>query len=207
MQPVLLILTHPNLQQSKVNRHLIQQAKSLDFVTIHDLCEVYPDGIIDIESEQRLLAKYDNIVFQHPFYWYSAPSLLKEWFDLVLQYNYAYGPNGNELKGKNWLSVITTGGGQMAYCETGHNRFTMAQLLTPFDQTAHLCQMNFLTPFIIHGTRKLFEDKSRLIQTSQSYVDALTKLSLGAEPKAEPEKEKEKEVHHNPENHPANKEA
>ncbi|QTH65030.1 NAD(P)H-dependent oxidoreductase [Psychrosphaera ytuae] len=179
MQSVLLILAHPNLEQSKINRHLIQRASRLDFVTVHDLYDEYPDGVIDIEAEQRRLAQFDNVVFQHPFYWYSCPSLLKEWFDLVLQYNYAYGPNGDALKGKNWLSVISTGGGQRAYCETGHNRFTMTQLLAPYDQTAHLCQMNYLSPFIIHGSRKLFADKPRLEQVTADYIQTLQDLSEG----------------------------
>ena len=179
MQSVLLILAHPNLEQSKINRYLIQSASSLDFVTVHDLYDEYPDGVIDIEAEQKRLAKFDNIVFQHPFYWYSCPSLLKEWFDLVLQYNYAYGPEGDALKGKNWLSMISTGGGQKAYCETGHNRFTMNQLLAPYDQTAHLCQMNYLPPFIIHGSRKLFADKSRLEQVTSDYILTLKNLSEG----------------------------
>lgn len=180
MQSVLLILTHPNLQQSKINYHLIQKANQLDFVHIHDLCETYADGVIDIESEQKLLAEFDIVVFQHPFYWYSAPALLKEWFDLVLQYGYAYGPGGDSLKGKKWLSVITTGGGQTAYCKTGHNRFTMEQLLTPIEQTAHLCQMEYLAPFVVHGTGKLFDDKVRLDQVSSDYLKTLRLLGEGA---------------------------
>lgn len=179
MQSVLIIFTHPNLQQSNINRHLIEQARQLDFVTVHDLCEAYPDGIIDIETEQAILSEYENIVFQHPFYWYSVPALQKEWFDLVLQYNFAYGPSGNLLQNKNWLSVISTGGGQQAYCSSGHNRFTMDQLLTPFEQTAYLCQMNYLPPFIVHGTRKLFADKPRLEQVTQDYVEYLTAMSNG----------------------------
>lgn len=176
MKTVLVVLAHPNLEQSKINNHLIQAASALEFVTIHDLYDVYPDGIIDIESEQQLLSEYDNIVFQHPFYWYSCPSLLKEWFDLVLQYNYAYGPEGHALKGKNWLSIISTGGGQKAYCKTGHNRYTMEQLLAPFNQTAHLCQMQYLPPFIIHGSRKLFDEPAQLQSTTSGYLKLLTQL-------------------------------
>ena len=179
MQNILLILAHPNLEQSKINKHLITEVKQLGFVKIHDLYDVYPDGVIDIESEQQLLADFDNVVFQHPFYWYSCPSLLKEWFDLVLQYNYAYGPEGDKLKGKNWMSVITTGGGQRAYCKTGHNRFTMEQLLAPYNQTAHLCQMNYLSPFIIHGSRKLFENPERLQSTTDALLSVLSKLNSG----------------------------
>lgn len=179
MQNVLLVLAHPNLEQSKINRHLIEVVRTHPFVKVHDLYEVYPDGVIDIESEQQLLSEFDNVVFQHPFYWYSCPSLLKEWFDLVLQYNYAYGPQGDALKNKNWMSVISTGGGQRAYCKTGHNRFTMEQLLAPYNQTAHLCQMNYLPPFIIHGSRKLFAAPERLTATTNAYIEVLQQLNAG----------------------------
>jgi glutathione-regulated potassium-efflux system ancillary protein KefG len=49
------------------------------------------------------------IVFQHPLYTYSCPALLKEWLDRVLSRGFASGPGGNQLAGKYWRSVITTG--------------------------------------------------------------------------------------------------
>ena len=174
---VLLILVHPNLHQSTINRALFEGAVEMGGVDIHDLYRVYPDGVIDVEQEQRLIEQYDTLVFQHPFYWYSAPSLLKEWFDLVLQYNYAYGPEGEALKGKKWLSVITTGGSKLAYCQTGHNRFSMRELLTPFDQTAHLCQMEFLPPFVLHGARALGREKEELETQISHYKLVLTELA------------------------------
>ncbi len=39
-----------------------------------------------------------------------------------------------------------------AYCCEGNNRFTMRELLTPLEQTAVLCGMRWLPPFVAHGT-------------------------------------------------------
>jgi glutathione-regulated potassium-efflux system ancillary protein KefG len=99
--------------------------------------------------------KHDVIVWQHPFYWYSAPALLKEWMDVVLEYGFAYGDEGRALHGKKVMSALTTGGPAEAYQAGGYNRFTMRELLAPFDQTAHLCGMEYLEPFILHRVNLL----------------------------------------------------
>ena len=59
-------------------------------VTVNNLYEKYPDFFIDVPEEQRLLLENDIIIWHHPFYWYSAPAILKEWMDLVLQHGFAY---------------------------------------------------------------------------------------------------------------------
>lgn len=177
MKSVLLILAHPNLANSQVNKLLIEQLPNDIDVTIHDLYECYPDGVIDIETEQELLRDHQSIVFQHPFYWYSSPSLLKEWLDLVLQFNFAYGPEGHALKGKNWLSVISTGAAEAAYQSDGHNRFTMRQLLTPFEQSAYLCGMNYLPPLVIHSAKKVLQQQQTRSDIVQLYHSALRVVS------------------------------
>jgi glutathione-regulated potassium-efflux system ancillary protein KefG len=45
------------------------------------------------------------------------------------------------------------------YSATGHNRFTIREFLTPFDQTAYLCKMIYLPPFAIQGTHRLSEEQ------------------------------------------------
>jgi glutathione-regulated potassium-efflux system ancillary protein KefG len=152
---ILVLFAHPALEKSRVNRQLLQAIEGLDAVTIHDLYEAYPDFHIQVKAEQDLLLAHDIIVFQHPFYWYSSPALLKEWQDLVLEHGFAYGHDGTALRGKKFLSVITTGGGEDSYCQEGYNRFSIRQLLAPFEQTAFLCGMDYLPPFIVHGTHKL----------------------------------------------------
>ena len=84
-------------------------------VTINSLYDRYPDFYIDVIAEQQLLLEHDIIIWQHPFFWYSGPALLKEWFDLVLQHGFAYGEKGLKLQGKKAMSVITTGGRQDVY--------------------------------------------------------------------------------------------
>ncbi|MEO7778479.1 MAG: NAD(P)H-dependent oxidoreductase [Fibrobacteria bacterium] len=154
MNKILILFAHPALEKSRVNLQLMRETRNLPGITFHDLYEAYPDHFIDVKREQRLVEAHDIVIMQHPFYWYSSPSILKEWQDLVLEYGYAYGKDGNAFRGKRMLNAITTGGPREAYAADGYNRFTIRQLLTPFDQTAHLCNMIYLAPYVIH--RSLF---------------------------------------------------
>ena len=156
---ILVLLAHPVLERSRVNRRLAEVARELDDVTLHDLYETYPGLRIDVKREQQLLLEHDVFVFQHPFYWYSTPAILKEWQDLVLEHNWAYGSKGHHLKGKLTLNALSTGGPEAAYDPNGFNRFTIRQLLSPWDQTAHLCGMKFLAPFVVHSALRLESDE------------------------------------------------
>lgn len=149
---ILILFAHPALEKSRVNRRLAAAVRDLDGVTFHDLYEAYPDFDINVRHEQRLLEAHDLVVLQHPFYWYSTPALVKEWEDLVLEHGWAYGSEGTALRGKDLLSAITTGAREEAYCSAGYNRFTIRQLLAPIEQTAMLCGMRFLPPFVAYGT-------------------------------------------------------
>jgi len=155
MPSVLVLFAHPALEKSRTNRLLLDVCLSMDSVTVNDLYEQYPDFDIDVDREQQLLLDHDYIILQHPFYWYSAPALVKQWIDLVLEHGWAYGHEGKALMGKKLFNAITAGGPQSVYQETGNNRFTVRQFLAPFDQTAHLCKMIYLPPFVVHGTNRL----------------------------------------------------
>lgn len=138
-----------------MNRRLLHALKDLEGVTLHDLYEEYSDFDIDVARDQALCAAHDLIVFQHPFYWYSTPALMKEWMDLVLEFGWAYGPGGEALAGKEVLSVITTGDSESSYCAEGGNRFTIRQFLAPIEQTARLCGTRYLPPVLIQGTHRM----------------------------------------------------
>jgi glutathione-regulated potassium-efflux system ancillary protein KefG len=159
MRRVLVLFAHPVLERSRVNRRLVDAIRDLEGVTIRDLYEDYPTLAIDIAREQADLLAHDVIVFQHPFYWYSSPAILKEWQDLVLEHGWAYGEGGTQLRGKITLNAITTGGPETAYNAAGYNRFTVRELLAPWDQTAHLCGMRFLAPFAIHAALRVARDE------------------------------------------------
>ena len=152
---ILILFAHPAFHKSRVHAALVAAARGVEGVTFHDLYERYYDFQIDVAREQRLLNAHDLIVLQHPLYWYSSPALLKEWQDLVLEYGYAYGEGGTALRGKRVLSVLSAGGTEDAYGPQGYNRLPLRQLLTPFEQTARLCGMEYLPPFVVHGSRGL----------------------------------------------------
>ncbi len=152
MPNLLILLAHPALERSRVNRPLIEAVDGLPGVRIHDLYEAYPDFDIDVPREQHLLTAHERIVFQHPLFWYSTPALLKEWLDLVLEHGWAYGSTGTALRGKVALSALTTGGGAAAYRTEGLNRHTIRQFLRPWEQTMRLCGVRWVGPYATQGT-------------------------------------------------------
>ncbi|NTW59595.1 MAG: NAD(P)H oxidoreductase [Nitrospirae bacterium] len=152
---VLILFAHPALQKSRVNRQLVEAVRDLEGITFHDLYELYPDFHIDVGKEQDLLRRHDIIVFQYPLYWFSVPALLKMWQELVLEHRWAYGREGTVLRGKKLMSALSTGGRESLFCREGFNRCTIREYLVPVEQLARICGMEYLPPFVIHGTRKL----------------------------------------------------
>lgn len=174
MKRILVLFAHPAIEKSRINSQLIKAVQNLEGITVNNLYENYPDFYIDVVKEQQLLMMHDIIIWQHPFYWYSSPALLKEWFDLVLQHGFAYGIKGTALEGKAALSVITTGGRKEVYCEKGRNHFTMNQFLIPFKQSANLCLMEYLPPFIIYGSHTI--SSVEIEKVTENYKQVLTGL-------------------------------
>ena len=174
---ILVLFAHPRLRQSIVQRALLAAISGLDGITVRDLYADYPDLMIDARREQRSLLAHDLLVLQHPFYWYSSPAVIKEWLDIVLEEGWAYGTGGDRLHGKFLLNALSTGGPQEAYHGKGRNRFPMRTLLAPFDQTAYLCGMGWLEPFVVHAGRKLAD--AALTERAERYRDLLIGLRDG----------------------------
>ena len=190
MNKVLVISGHPNLEESYTNAVILDELqRRVEGVKIHQLASLYPDFRFDIEAEQAALVAADTIVFQFPFYWYSMPGIMKLWMDEVLTFNFAYGPEGDKLKGKNLVLSFTIGGPKQSYHPLGYNHFSIEQLLTPIEQTAYLAGLNYHPPIYSHGmiyipevynTREAVEARAReqadrLIQTLQTLTDARVK--------------------------------
>ncbi len=184
---ILLLLFHPRYEDSRANKTIVNEISNLDSVTIRDMYELYPDFDIDIKAEQAELLAHDIIIWQHPFYWYNCPPLMKQWLDLVLEYGWAYGTGGNKLQGKWIMNSLTSAGTFEVYRKEGRNRFTYRQLLSPFDQTAYLCHMEYLPPFVLPGANKVTQDRAEeyaihfaqvihFLQTEQVDLPALKQL-------------------------------
>lgn len=175
MARVLILFAHPRLQNSRTHSRLIHGLDTIRDITFHDLYERYPNFDIDVEHEQDLLANHEVIILQFPFYWYSCPPLVKQWTDLVLEHGWAYGSKGRALENKMLMLAISTGGRIEAYEKGGFNQFTVREFLTPFEQTAHLCRMKFIPPFVVHGTHLATE--SDINQAAEQYHEILRKFT------------------------------
>lgn len=174
MARILVLFAHPALEKSRVHRRLIRKLPDLPGITFHDLYEAYPTFDVDVAREQELLTAHDLIVLQHPFFWYSTPALLKQWEDLVLEHGWAYGSQGMALSGKRMLNLISAGGSQAAYQRDGYNRLTIRELLAPIEQTARLCKMEYLPPYVIFGTHRM--EESDIEQAALRYRQLLVWL-------------------------------
>ena len=159
MARILVLFAHPAFERSRVHRQLVARLPDDPRITFHDLYEAYPDFDIDVACEQRLLLAHEVIVMQHPFFWYSTPPIVKQWEDLVLEHGWAYGRQGTALHGKRIMHVISAGGREAAYQHGGYNRFTIDELLAPLEQTAVLCGLQWLPPFVVHGTHRLTDEE------------------------------------------------
>lgn len=183
MQKILILFAHPALEKSRIHRRLAMKARQVDGISFRDLYELYPDLDINPAAEQKVLSEHDLVILQHPFYWYSAPAIIKQWLDLVLEHGWAYGSGGTALKGKKFMNAISCGGSREAYQHEGKNRFTVRELLAPFDQSAYLCGMEYLPPFVVHGTHRLSDTDIQL--HSVQYEEMLIALKSGRISKAE----------------------
>ncbi|WP_308636946.1 NAD(P)H-dependent oxidoreductase [Paenibacillus silvisoli] len=172
----LVIVTHPNINQSRINKSWMEAVQSQSNVTVHQLYESYPDFKIDVAKEQALLTSHDRIILQFPFYWYSTPSLLKEWFDAVLSYGWAYGEGGDKMRDKQLGVAVSTFGPAESYQHTGYNRFTMEELLKPIQATNNLIGTTFMTPFILNGVMHVSDEQ--LAQNTAAYVKYVTLQSV-----------------------------
>ncbi len=175
MKRILILFAHPKFESSRINKALIGAAKRHPQVTVHDLYDMYPDFNIDVIHEQEILFGHEVVIWHHPFYWYSCPPLLKQWIDLVLQYNWAYGPNGFALKDRLVMNTLTAGGPRAVYAEGGRNNYPIGEFLKPFEQTANLCGMKYLPPFAVTGTNNI--KKEELLICQQRYTRLLDWLS------------------------------
>jgi len=149
----LIILGHPSFENSFANKTIIEELKKshLD-LEIRNIHKLYPDYNIDINAEQEALLRYKTIVFQYPFYWYNMPAILKQWFDTVLTYKFAYGTNGDKLKNKNFVPSFTVGAPEKEYRALREHHFHVQEFCKNLEQTAYYAQMNYIDPIYLHGT-------------------------------------------------------
>lgn len=105
---------------------------------------------------------------QFPFYWYSAPPLLKKWLEEVIVYGWAYGTDGDKLQGKELLIAVTTRVDQKGYSPEGDVKFTVPELLRPLEATSNFIDARYLAPFVLYGVEHHSDEQ--LAEIAKEYV-------------------------------------
>ncbi|MBL0208324.1 glutathione-regulated potassium-efflux system oxidoreductase KefF [Propionivibrio sp.] len=155
---ILIVRAHPYPQRSRAGRALLEAVRDLPDLEVRSLYDLYPDFDIDVAAEQAALARADLVVWLHPIYWYSAPAMLKHWFDVVHLRGWAYGDGGAALRGKHCLWVATTGGDASSFAESGAHQLPFAAFEAPIRQTAKFCGMVWEPPIVLHGANVVSND-------------------------------------------------
>lgn len=177
MSQALIIVIHPNLKDSLINRRWVNELrKHPDKYLLHDLYNLYPDEKIDIEKEQELLKIHDKIVFQFPFYWFNCPPLFKKWLDEVLTHGWAYG-RGSEysLAGKKMALSITAGIDEKDYSTSGRYKYTLKQLTRPFELTFEYIKADYRPFFAFYGAEHNATTE-RIEESARDYISFIDSL-------------------------------
>lgn len=170
----LVLVFHPNLTISRANKQFVNVVEQEENVTVRRMYDLYPDGKIDVAVEQEFLSKADRIVWQFPFYWYSSPALLKQWEDDVLVHGWAFGAGGDKLHGKELLIATTTGA--TGYVHDTGVKYTVEDLLRPFQATNNLIGTRYLKPFIINNSMAI--DDNQINEYAKQYASYVTNPEL-----------------------------
>ncbi|WP_300369818.1 NAD(P)H-dependent oxidoreductase [Brachyspira sp.] len=150
---ILLIFAHSHWKDSKVNSKLLQSIKDFDNVTIHNLSDIYNENKIskdNIKDEIELLKKSDKIIFQFPLYWFSTPSILKEWQDTVLS-ALLHSDDNKFLEGKSFQIITTTGGDKSHYDSL---EFDINSLLSPITSSFKHFGLNIEDTLCFYGNKE-----------------------------------------------------
>lgn len=172
----LIIVAHPEIQNSTVNKRLAEELEKYpDQFTVHRLYEVYPDENIDIETEQKLIESHDKLILQFPMYWFNCPPLIKKWLDKVFTYGWAYGSKGNMLKDKKVALAISAGITEVDFTKfDAGSTNVFDQLTSPFKATFIYTKSDYRSYFPFYDANEVSVE--RLERKAREYIDFILSL-------------------------------
>ncbi|WP_394747535.1 NAD(P)H-dependent oxidoreductase [Spongiimicrobium salis] len=177
MGKTLVIVAHPKLGSSRINKRWIEELKKHpDKIIVHDVHATYPDLEIDIKKEQELLESVDKIVLQFPFYWFNCPPFVKKWIDDVLAHGWAYGKNsGYKLAGKKFALAISAGILEEDYRATGRYEYTLKELTAPFEITFKYVKADYRPLYAFYGEEHN-PTQEDIDTNAKNYIDFIENL-------------------------------
>ncbi len=142
---ITIILAHPNINESRANKELIDTVKELDNVAVYSLYEDFSE-LFDADIWTQIMLDSSALIFQFPLYWMSAPYLLKKWQEEV----FTHLSKTPVVVGKPMMVVTTVGNNANDYRSGGRNRFTVDELLRPYQVCAITSGMKWQSPIVVY---------------------------------------------------------
>ena len=127
LRKVVILLAHPNMKESQANKALIDAVNDIEGVAVFNLYD-QQGASFDVDEWSKIISDASALIYQFPFHWMAAPSLLKKWQDEV----FTFLSKTPAVAGKPLTVVTTTGSEYEAYRSGGRNRFTVDELLRPY---------------------------------------------------------------------------
>ncbi len=143
MNKVLVLVAHPDMEASVMNKALANAARQVEGVTVMELTP----NPMDADLYRQPMADAEVVVFQFPLYWMSAPWILKQWSDTVFMQLCEQG----FTQGKKLMTVVTTGAEKESFAPGQKNIHTMEEYLRPYEGQANFAQMGWIEPLIVYG--------------------------------------------------------
>ena len=85
LRKVVILLAHPNMKESQANKALIEAVSDIEGVAVFNLYD-QQDAAFDVDEWSKIISDASALIYQFPFHWMAAPSLLKRWQDEVFTF-------------------------------------------------------------------------------------------------------------------------
>lgn len=136
-------------------------------LTFKDLYEEFPDFHIPTFRERKRIRDYERLVFHFPLIWFSIPPLLKLWIDEVFDMTWTM-KTDHPLQNKDAVIIVTIGGKEENYTETGLYGTTIEELLKSLTLSLKVNQIEVKEMITIHdaddSTKEKLEEYSEKIK-------------------------------------------
>lgn len=167
----LIINANPRYQESSTNKFLQMASQWLgdqvQWVQLDEQINSLELSDAMITDFQHQLLAADKIIFQFPMYWYSAPASLKVYIDQVITTNL-------NLKDKVLATVMTIGNNLDDYQAGGSEKYSISEILKPYQALANKLQMKYIKPFVID--RFAYMEEQQKMQLIVEYLMLLSNL-------------------------------
>jgi putative NADPH-quinone reductase len=169
MKNILLISGHPEPGKSIANRAILKELNSISDIEIHELAGAHSGYEFNVQKEKEKLQWADLIILQAPFRWYGLPALMRLWIEQVFTFGFAFGPEGNKLKGKKVLLSLTLGGDEIAYSSQGQHQHPVETFLVSLERFLAYCSIEYLPP--VYSYSMADNDKNSILEKARRHAE------------------------------------